>query len=65
MLGWYRKLTLSCVSFTIYKQCHLDIEVDVTPATLQYQNVQWVQNIKMGAMHPATILGNVFGNISI
>ena len=22
MSGWYRRLTSSCVSFTIYKQCH-------------------------------------------
>ena len=41
MSGWYRKLTSSCVSFTIYQQCHTDIEGDVTPISLQYQNVHW------------------------
>ena len=40
--GWYRKLTSSCVSFTIYQQCHTDIDGDVTPISLQYQNVHWV-----------------------
>ena len=29
------------VSFTIYQQCHADIEGDVTPTSLQYQNVHW------------------------
>ena len=28
-------------SFTIYQQCHDDIEGDVTPTSLQYQNVHW------------------------
>ena len=41
MSDWYRKLTLSCVSFTIYQQSHSDIEGDVTPVSLQYQNVHW------------------------
>ena len=41
MSGWYRKLTLSCVSFTTYQQCHCDNEGDVTPISLQYQNVYW------------------------
>ena len=41
MSGWYRKLTSSCVSFTTYQQCHSDIEGDVTPISLQYQNVHW------------------------
>ena len=40
--GWYRKLTSLCVSFTIYQQCHADIEDDVTPLSLQYQNVRRV-----------------------
>ena len=44
MSSWYRKLTLSCVSFTIYHQCHTDIESDVTPMSLQYQNVHWEEN---------------------
>ena len=42
MSGWYRKLTSLCVSFTIYQQCHADIEDDVTPLSLQYQNVRRV-----------------------
>ena len=42
MSDWHRKLTSSCVSFTIYYQCHTDIEGDVTPISLQYQNVHWV-----------------------
>ena len=41
MSGWYRKLTSSCVSFTIYQQCHTNVEGDVTPISLQYQNVYW------------------------
>ena len=41
MSGWHRKLTSSCVSFTIYQQCHTDIEGDVTPLSLQYQNIHW------------------------
>ena len=44
MWGWYRKLTSSCVSFTTYQQCHSDIEGDVTPTSLQYQNVHWIKN---------------------
>ena len=45
MSGWYCKLTLSCVSFTIYQQYHhTDIEGDVTPISLQYQNVHWDGN---------------------
>ena len=35
MSGWDR------VSFTIYQQCHGDVEGDITPALLQYQNIQW------------------------
>ena len=42
MSGWYRKSTSSCVSFTIYQQCHTNIEGDVTPISLLYQNVHWV-----------------------
>ena len=34
-----------CVSFTIYQQCHDDIDGDVTPTLLQYQNVYWVYKI--------------------
>ena len=45
MSGWYRRLTSSCVPFTIYQQCHSDIESDVTPISLQYQNVHWVMKI--------------------
>ena len=41
MSGRYCKLTSSCVSFTIYQQCHGDIVRDVTPISLQYQNVHW------------------------
>ena len=43
MSDWYckLKLTSSCVSFTIYQQFHGDIECDVTPTSLQYQNVHW------------------------
>ena len=41
MSGWYCKLTSSCVSFTIYHQCHSNIEGIVTPISLQYQNVHW------------------------
>ena len=41
MSVWYLKLTLSCVSFTIYQLCHGDIEGDATPTLLQYQNVHW------------------------
>ena len=41
MSGWYRKLTSPCVSFTIYQQCHGDIEGDFTSTSLQYQNVHW------------------------
>ena len=44
MWGWYRKLTSSCVSFTTCQQCHSDIEGDVTPTSLQYQNVHWIKN---------------------
>ena len=43
MSDGYRKLTSSCVSFTIYQQCHGDIEGNVTP--LQYQNVHWEKNL--------------------
>ena len=32
-------------SFTIYQQCHGDIESDVTPTLLQYQNVHWVRSM--------------------
>ena len=39
--AWYRKFTSPCVSFTIYQQCNGDIEGDVTPTLLQYQNVHW------------------------
>ena len=39
MSGWYRKLTSSCVSFTIYQQCYTDIEGEVTPISLQYQSI--------------------------
>ena len=42
MSGWYRKLASPCVSFTIYQQCHNDIEGDVTRTSLQYHNVHWV-----------------------
>ena len=31
----------SWVSFTICQQCHGDIDGDVTPISLQYQNVHW------------------------
>ena len=41
MPGWYQKLTSSCVSFTMYQQCHTDIEGDVTSLSLQYHNVHW------------------------
>ena len=44
MSGWYRKLTSSCVSFTIYQQCHTDTEADVTPISLQHQNFHWVSS---------------------
>ena len=42
MSGWHRKLTSSCVLFTTYQQCHSDIEGDVTPISLKYQNIHWV-----------------------
>ena len=46
MSGWYRKLSSSCVSFTIHQQCHTDIVGDATPVplpiSLQYQNVHRV-----------------------
>ena len=41
MSGWYRKLKWSSVLFTIWQQCHTDIGSDVTPISLQYQNVHW------------------------
>ena len=41
MSGRYRKLTSSCVSFTIYQQCHSNTEGDVTPILLLYQNAHW------------------------
>ena len=44
MSGWNLKLTSSCVSFTIYQQCHRDIASDVTPTSLQCHNVHWVPN---------------------
>ena len=34
-------LTSPCVSFTIYQQCHGDVEGDVTPKLLENQNVHW------------------------
>ena len=34
-----------CVSFTIYQQCRDNIDGDVTPTLLQYQNVYWVYKI--------------------
>ena len=34
-------MTSSCVSLTIYQQCHTDIDGDVAPIFLQYQNVHW------------------------
>ena len=46
MSGRYRKLTSSCVSFTIYQQCHGNIENDATPISLQYQNIQWESVLK-------------------
>ena len=46
MSGRYRKLTSSCVSFTIYQQCHGNIEGDATPISLQYQNIQWESVLK-------------------
>ena len=39
--GWNRKLTSSCVSLTIYQQCHGDIVGDVSPTSLHYQNVHY------------------------
>ena len=47
MSGWYQKLTSSCVSFTIYQQCHTGIEGDVTPISLKYQNVHWVKKVHL------------------
>ena len=41
MSSWYRKLTSSCLSFTIYQQWHTDIEGDITPISSQCQNVYW------------------------
>ena len=41
MSHWYRKLTSSCVSFTMYQQCQGNIEGNLTPISLQYQNVHW------------------------
>ena len=42
------QLTSSCVSFTIYQQCHGDIVGDVTPISLQYcplGEVKYLRNI--------------------
>ena len=49
--SWYRNVTSSCVSFTIYQQCPSDLEGDVTPTLLQYRNVHWAVSVAPFALN--------------
>ena len=57
MSGWYRKLTSSCVSFTIYQHCNGNIKGNFTPTSLQYQNVHWDSSKFWGLIVHHIILG--------